>query len=115
MRFSELGAVVRDIGPRAGNPRNSEGAFLDIPEGLLFVYSRFRGDTAADHARADLALLRSLDGGRSFLDEGVILTCEGEGGVNMMCPSLMRMENGDVGLFYLVRITYTMTKIFLRR
>ena len=115
MRFSELGAVVRDIGPRAGNPRNSEGAFLDIPEGLLFVYSRFRGDTAADHARADLALLRSLDGGRSFLDEGVTLTCEGEGGVNMMCPSLMRMENGDVGLFYLVRITYTMTKIFLRR
>lgn len=79
------------------------------------MYSRFRGETAADHAFADLALLRSLDGGRTFRDEGIVLTCEGEGGVNMMSPSLLAMEDGTVGLVYLVRITYSMTRLFLRR
>lgn len=118
MKYTELGTVIQDIPPdlAANNPRNSEGTFLETPEdGVLFVYSRFRGNIAADHTYADLALMRSRDGGRTFRDEGIILTCEGEGGVNMMCPTLLRMENGEIGLFYLVRITYTMTRIFLRR
>lgn len=116
MRYLELGSIVRDISPGPDNPRNSEGTFLETAQdGILFVYSRFRGETAADHAYADLALMRSTDGGRTFQDEGVILTCEGEGGVNMMSPSLLAMENGDVGLIYLVRITYSMTRLFLRR
>ncbi len=116
MRFLELGTVTAEIAPSPGNPRNSEGTFLELGNGeLIFVYSRFRGNSADDHAFADLALLRSADGGRIWTDEGVILTCEGEGGVNMMSPGLLRMENGEPGLFYLVRLTYARTKIFLRR
>lgn len=116
MRYLELGNIVQDISPSFDNPRNSEGAFLEtVQDGILFVYSRFRGETAADHAYADLALMRSVDGGRTFQDEGVILTCEGEGGVNMMSPSLLHMANGEIGLIYLVRITYSMTRLFLRR
>ena len=30
-------------------------------------------------------------------------TYQGEDGVNMMSPALLMMNNGDVGLFYLVR------------
>lgn len=116
MRYIDLGSIVRNLSPGPDNPRNSEGTFLETAQdGILFVYSRFRGETAADHAYADLALMRSTDGGRTFQDEGVILTCEGEGGVNMMSPSLLAMDNGDVGLIYLVRITYSMTRLFLRR
>ena len=116
MKYCKLGALTADIGPGPDNPRNSEGTFAVLPGGeILFVYSRFRGDSWADEAFADLALMRSADGGRTWRDEGVILTCGGEGGVNMMCPSLLPMENGDVGLFYLVRLTYTRTRIFLRR
>lgn len=118
MKYFELGTVSLDIppDPSANNPRNSEGTFLETEgDGILFVYSRFRGQVAADHAYADLALLRSVDGGRTFRDEGIILTCEGEGGVNMMCPSLLRMADGGIGLIYLVRITYSMTRLFLRR
>ena len=116
MKYLTLGTVTADIGPGPDNPRNSEGTFLALENGeILFVYSRFRGDSFADEAFADLALLRSADGGRTWRDEGVILTCDGEGGVNMMSPSLLLMENGEVGLFYLVRLTYTRTQIVLRR
>ena len=116
MRYRNLGAVTAELVPKPGNPRNSEGTFLELSDGeLIFVYSRFKGASPDDHAFADLALLRSEDGGRTWTDEGVILTCEGEGGVNMMSPGLLRMENGEAGLFYLVRLTYARTKIFLRR
>ncbi len=116
MQFLTLGTMTAEIAPSPGNPRNSEGTFLELGNGeLIFVYSRFKGDSANDHAFADLALMRSADGGRTWTDEGVILTCEGEGGVNMMSPGLLQMENGEPGLFYLVRLTYARTKIFLRR
>ena len=118
MEYLELGKVVRDIGPdmEAGNPRNSEGTFLETEnDGIIFVYSRFRGKDPADHAYADLCMMRSMDGGRTFDEGEIILTCEEEDGVNMMSPSLLKMENGDAGLFYLVRVTYDITKIFLRR
>lgn len=118
MKYLELGTVVQDLAPdiKAENPRNSEGTFLETEnDGILFVYSRFKGKRPDDEAFADLCLLRSMDGGRTFDQGRIILTCEGEEGVNMMSPSLLHMENGDIGLFYLVRMTYTMTRIFLRR
>lgn len=118
MEYLELGTVVRELRPNVemGNPRNSEGTFLETEkDGIIFVYSRFRGNDPADHAYADLCLMRSMDGGRSFDEGEIILTCEGEEGVNMMSPSLLRMKNGDIGLFYLVRVTYDITKIYLRR
>lgn len=62
-----------------------------------------------------MSLMRSRDGGRTWGEDKVILTFEGENGVNMMCPALLMMQNGDVGLFYLVRLTYARTQIFLRR
>lgn len=74
-----------------------------------------RGTARADEATADLCLLRSGDDGRTFGEESIILTCEGEGGVNAMSLSLMHMKNGDIGLFYLVRTTYTLLRMFLRR
>ena len=57
MEYLELGNTVRDIEPdmQAENPRNSEGTFLETEkDGILFVYSRFRGQNPADHAYADL-------------------------------------------------------------
>ena len=116
MKKVELGSVTADIGPKEGNPRNSEGTFLQLADGeILFVYSRFRGDSGDDHAFADLSMMRSRDGGRSWGEDTIILTFEGEDGVNMMSPALLMMQNGDVGLFYLVRLTYSRTQIFLRR
>ena len=114
IQVQQFGVVAAEIAPSPGNPRNSEGTFLELAnDEILFVYSRFKGDSPNDHAFADLALMRSTDGGRTWTDEGVILTCEGEGGVNMMSPSLLMMSNGEAGLFYLVRITYSLTRILV--
>lgn len=118
MKREELGKVILELPPDwpNGNPRNSEGAFLQLANGeIIFIYSKFKGNDAADHATSDLVLLRSLDGGETFGEAQTIVTCEGENGVNVMSLSLLKMNNGEIGLFYLVRTTYTLAQMFLRR
>lgn len=118
MIYKNLGTVIQEYPPNLnqGNPRNSEGAFLSLKEGrILFVYSRFKGESCADAAAADIYMAVSEDDGNHFEQERQILTCEEEKAVNIMSLSLLRMENGDIGLFYLVRTTYTQLQMFLRR
>lgn len=118
MKKRELGTVVAEFGPsrEQNNSRNSEGTFLSTKDGkVIFVYARFRGDTLEDWVPADLCLAESEDGGRTFAAGRTILTCQEEEAVNIMSPSLLAMENGDIGLFYLVRTTYTLMQLFLRR
>lgn len=113
---NNFGAVVLNLPQTKGNPRNSEGAFITLPDGdILFVYSRYQGDDCADHAVADLWVARSTDGGESFDEGRVLLRCEDEQAVNIMSPTLLWMQNGDVGIFYLVRTTYSLMRMFLRR
>lgn len=118
MRKEQLGNIVLELAPdqAKNNPRNSEGAFLQLSNGeIIFVYSRFKGNSGADHATSDLVVLRSRDGGESFAEEALITTCEAEGGVNVMSLSLLEMNNGDIGLFYLVRTTYNLLQMFVKR
>ncbi len=118
MKKIELGMVSAEFPPdeHGKNCRNSEGAFLPLSDGrILFVYSRFRGQGWEDWAPSDLGLAVSEDQGRTFEKKGILLTCEEEKAKNIMSPSLLCMENGDVGLFYLVRTTYTLMQMYLRR
>lgn len=118
MKKEQLGKVILELKPdyEKNNPRNSEGAFLQLPDGeIIFVYSKFKGGSGADHATSDLMLLRSKDGGDTFGEEEVITTCEAENGVNVMSLSLLQMNNGDIGLFYLVRTTYTLLQMYVKR
>ena len=117
MRSIELGELSADIRPdlSKNNPRNSEGAFFTLKNGdILFAYSKFKGKSNADFASADICLLRSKDNGRSFGEEKTIMTCESEKAVNIMSLSFLEMKNGDVGLFYLVRQTYTHMRMYLQ-
>ena len=83
MKRMDLGSVSLDLVPGPDNPRNSEGAFLTLPDGeILYAYSRYKGKSCSDEATTDLCLLRSRDDGRTFGEESTILTCEGEDGVN---------------------------------
>ncbi|MCI5648769.1 MAG: glycoside hydrolase [Fusicatenibacter sp.] len=118
MRTHTFGIQAADLRPDLSkeNPRNSEGAFYTKHNGeILFVYSRFKGKSNADSASADICLLCSEDDGKTFGKEKTILTCEGEEAVNIMSLSFLEMENGDIGLFYLVRSTYTRMRMYLRR
>src|SRR5262245_22849795 len=96
------GDVVKNplLPPAINNPRNSEGDFLMLKNGLMmFVYSRFTGG-AADDARAELASIYSGDRGKTWsLKYEPVL--ENEGKKNVMSVSLLRLSDREIGLFYL--------------
>ena len=91
---------VLPLPPKPGNPRNSEGGFVTLRDGrILFVYTRYYGESWDDHAPAELAARISTDGGRSYLpDERIIVPNEGR---NVMSVSLLRLADGRIALVYL--------------
>ena len=111
-----LGKIILDLPPSPGNPRNSEGAMLRLNDGsILFIYSRFCGSDAADDAAADLYALISDDEGEHFHSLGPVVFHAETSAKNVMSVSLLRMENGDIGLFYLERRGETDMRMMLRR
>lgn len=118
MEKKKPGTIVAEFVPskEKKNPRNSEGAFISLKDGtILFAYSRFKGTGCEDWGAADICAVVSRDRGKSFGEERILLTCEGEQAVNIMSLSLLAMENGDIGLFYLVRHTHARMQMYLRR
>ncbi len=110
------GRVVLELPPTEGNPRNSESAFLGLKDGrLLLVYSHFVGASAADAAKARLAARRSSDGGETWSADEFIVTPEEDSVMNVMSVSLVRFQNGDAGLFYLLRRTWHDMRMYCRR
>ena len=97
-----FGKHILDLAPSQINNRNSEGSFIALKNGdILFVYTRYGGAGHYDHCTADLYGMISSDDGESFSDPFLVFSCKDVGADNIMSVSLMRMENGDIGLFYL--------------
>ncbi|MEO9893979.1 sialidase family protein [Aurantibacter sp.] len=93
--------TVLKLKPSENNPRNSEGDFISLKDGrILFIYSRYSGDSASDHAPASLAGRYSSDGGKTWTNEDEIIVTN-EGGMNVMSVSLLRLQNGKIVLFYI--------------
>lgn len=112
----DSGRSVLELPPRPGNPRNSEGAFADLQDGrILFVYSHFLGTSGADHAKARLAARTSADGGLTWSDDTFIAIPREDEAMNVMSVSLLRLGNGDLGLFYLLRFSWHELRMWLRR
>ena len=81
-----------------GNPRNSEGAFVELKDGrILFAYTRYKGASWADAATADIVGRISADGGRTWGDWKLIFANRAQ---NVMSVSLLRLQvqvsHGDV-------------------
>ena len=96
-----LGKVITTVDPGEGNPRNSEGAFYTFENGkLIFVYSRYRGDSFHDNASCDLYKKESFDGGETFSAPVKVFSCEDCGGSNIMSVSLIKLKNGRAGMFF---------------
>lgn len=107
---------VLDLPPGPGNPRNSEGAFLELKDGrILLVYSHFTGTSSGDAAKARLAARHSADGGVTWSDDAFIATPEEDSVMNVMSVSLLRHANGDVGIFYLLRRSWHDMRMYCRR
>lgn len=92
-----------ELPPGAGNPRNSEGSFVSLKDGrILFVYSHYTAGSGGDHDPAHLAGRYSSDGGRTWTAQDRVIV-ENEGGMNVMSVSLLRLQNGQIALFYLLK------------
>ncbi len=92
--------IVLRLEPDKGNPRNSEGDFIKLKDdSILFVYTHFT-EGAGDNATAHLAGRFSYDKGKTWSDKDVDILSN-EGNMNIMSVSLLRLENGDIALFYL--------------
>lgn len=89
------------LNPGENNPRNSEGDFIQLNDGrILFVYSHYYGESSSDHGTAHLAGRYSEDQGQTWTEEDELIL-PNEGGMNVMSVSLLRLQNGDIAMFYL--------------
>ena len=92
--------ILLCLEPSGDNPRNSEGDFIQLTDGrILFVYTHFSGGDS-DHAKASLMGRYSDDGGKTWTKEDVEII-PNEGNMNVMSVSLLRLDNGQIALFYL--------------
>ncbi len=106
--------ITASWGPDAAYTRHSEGDFLRLKDGrIMFVYSRFT-DTQSDDAPSDLVASYSADEGEHWSEPKTVIRAAQFGEKNVMSVSLMRMKNGDVGLFYIVKHAAT-SSIMLSR
>jgi len=86
--------------PAANNPRNSEGDFMPLKNGLImFAYTRFTGG-AADDAEAELAAVYSGDRGKTWSLRYEPLIAN-DAKHNVMSVSLLRLSDTEIALFYL--------------
>ncbi len=93
--------LVLKLDATAGNPRNSEGSFVALADGrILFAYTHYYGDSWADEATAQICARSSADGGRTWSDRDQVMV-ENEGRQNVMSVSLLRLQSGRLGLWYL--------------
>ncbi|MDD5064950.1 MAG: sialidase family protein [Phycisphaerae bacterium] len=110
----EIGKVVCELQSTKENPRNSEGAFMALKNGdILFVYSKFTGKTHRDDDVSCIASIVSKDDGETWSDSKVLFMPEKAR--NIMSVSLLRMDNDDMGMFYLVRKGWGDTRPCIRR
>lgn len=93
--------AVLDIKAGENNPRNSEGDFITLKDGrILFMYSKYTGASTSDFAPADLVGRFSSDGGKTWTSDDPVLV-KSDAKNNIMSVSLLRLDNGDIALFYL--------------
>ena len=106
---------VKDLAPSADNARNSEGDFIRLRDGrILFVYTRYDGGNG-DGDAANLYGVVSADGGESFGEPFPVYSRESVGADNIMSVTLRRMNNGDLGLFFLVKKRPQQCRLYLIR
>ena len=99
--MKKIGKEVHLIARAEGNLRSGEGAFLRLNDGrILYAYTKYYGGGWDDHDPSYIASCYSSDEGESWTQSEIFYE-KPEDAMNIMSASLLRMENGDLGLIYL--------------
>ena len=92
--------IINLLPPGPGNPRNTEGDFIELKDGrILFAYTKFTGG-GGDHDSAHIAGRYSDDRGRTWTKDDVTVVSN-DGGMNVMSVSFLRLRDGRIALLYL--------------
>ena len=98
--MKKIGKEVAWIKTKQGNPRNGEGSFARLLDGsIVHVYTEYYGNEWEDLATARLCAIRSTDEGETWSEPFVWLEKD-ENAQNYMSPSLFRLPNGELGMFF---------------
>lgn len=113
--MQKVGRQVLFIGSKSGNPRNGEGSFIRLKNGVIvFGYTEFFGDSFDDDATARICAVFSADEGETWSERKILFEKPKDAG-NIMSLSFLRMNNGDIGAFYIVKNPDRTDKIVFRR
>ena len=106
--------VVLSFARDEGHSRQSEGDFLRLKDGsIIFIYTRFIGQLAGDGRPAELVKRISTDNGETWSKPEVVIRAERFNCQNVMSVSLLRMANGDLGLFFTAKVVPTWGSKFI--
>ena len=101
--MKKLGRQVHFIGTSENNQRNGEGAFIKLKDGsIMFGFTEFIGDDWEDDGSARICYIVSKDGGENWSERKVLFE-KPDDAKNLMCLSFLRMNNDDIGAFYIVK------------
>lgn len=101
--MSENVKIVKNFTPDKEHARSSEGAFLRLKDGgILFAYTRYNGESAENEAPSSIVSVRSYDEGLTWTDPKEMFTAEKYGVKTIGNISLLRMNNGDIGAFFMI-------------
>ena len=113
--MKKVGKQVLLIPAGKGSSRNGEGSFITLKNGnILFGYTEFSSQGREDEDIARICAVLSEDGGESW-SEPFALFEKPENALNIMCLSFLRMNNGDIGAFYIEKCLDGTDKIMLTR
>ena len=93
--------IVNEIKPDPESGRKGEGCFFRTKDGAIsFYYACVMGNTVKDYDPAKQVVIRSYDDGETWSDPvDFMVPGSVPGLVQLVCPSCLRMLNGDMGIF----------------
>lgn len=98
------GRIILSRGKEENHPRHSEGDFIRLNDGrIMFIYTRYNGDSHSDSAPADLVKIYSSDEGETWTEPEIVLEASQYGVKNIMSVSMLRMLNEDIGLVFIIK------------
>lgn len=101
--MKKIGKEVLFLSTNEKNSRNGEGSFIKLKDGsILFGFTEFIGNTREDDENARISAVVSYDSGETWSDRFVLFE-KPDGALNIMCLSFLRMNNSDIGAFYIVK------------
>lgn len=101
--MKKIGNQVNFIGTGENNARNGEGSFIKLSDGkIMFGFTEFTSNSWDDDFEARISCIFSNDDGETWSEKQVLFE-KPEDAKNIMSLSLLRMNNNDIGAFYIVK------------